>query len=426
MTAGPNYANCGSWPYGVCVELSTIRTVIREWAGRRSARWLGDIGLMVVVAVIVDLQIRLTYEPGSRPVDVGAYAIGTLFALPLPARRRWPLATLLFCIVVFLAYNAVNYPGFSPVLPWAIPLYSTARAGRLTVAVLAATSAITLTFLFSLDKLAQSMTSTLAEVLREAALLASLVLLGEAVRTRRALAQQAQLAADQAAIEREHDWQRRLTEERLHIARELHDVLAHTLTTASLQAGIASDALPDGAVTSQEALTAVLTSHRQARAELAATVNVLRTAGTDLDKDVQAPGTSPAGLAKLDSLVDGMRNAGLQVDVAVEGQPQPLPPAVDLTAYRIVQQSLTNVVQHGQARSATVSLSYGPSELAISVVDDGPGSTYDEHEGDDRPGGFGVIGMRERASAIGGDLTAGPRPGGGFTVHAALPLQRQD
>jgi signal transduction histidine kinase len=226
-------------------------------------------------------------------------------------------------------------------------------------------------------------------------------------------------AARHAALERERELERRVTEERLCIARELHDVLAHTLAGAAIQAGVAADTLTDDPNTSRAAMAEVRASYREARAELAATLGVLRAdpvAARAPDRHSPVP-----GLAHLDAPLGMARDAGLKVDVLLDGRPRPLPPPVDITAYRIVQESLTNVVRHASARSVVISLAYGPGEVIVSIIDDGKG---DEPRNGSYPAtgdGYGLIGMRERTAAIGGHIAVGPRPQGGFQVVATLP-----
>jgi len=192
------------------------------------------------------------------------------------------------------------------------------------------------------------------------------------VRGRRALAREAQRAAQHAIIDREREASSRVTQERLRIARELHDVLAHTLAGAAVQAAVAADTLADDPATCREAVEQVRASCREARAELGATVGVLRAGGADGPDPGRDRAPAPT-LAQIDSVLEMGRRSGLRIDMPVTGSPRDLPPAVGMTAYRIIQESLTNVVRHAAAQSVTVSLHYRPAELAVSVTDDGRG-----------------------------------------------------
>jgi signal transduction histidine kinase len=240
-------------------------------------------------------------------------------------------------------------------------------------------------------------------------MVAAALLAGIAVANRRAYAASIRDRAEQ-------DARRRVDEERLRIARELHDVVAHTMATINVQAGVAAHVLPTRPEAAAEALQAIKTASKEGLRELRAILNVLRQAD-DADPVQPAP-----GLARLDALVEGARQAGLPITLTVTGEPFALPAAVDLAAYRIVQESLTNVIRHAGPASAMVRLSYGPEEIDIDVTDTGHGP---KAPGGGTAGGgtvgHGQAGMRERAAAVGGIVQAGPRPGGGYQVTARLP-----
>jgi signal transduction histidine kinase len=213
---------------------------------------------------------------------------------------------------------------------------------------------------------------------------------------------------------------RRAGEERLRIARELHDVLAHNISLINVQAGVALHLMEEQPEQARTALTAIKAASKDALGELRSVLDVLR------HVDEGAPRAPTAGLADLDRLVSGATAAGIDVRVVTSGTPRPLPPSVDLAAFRIVQEALTNVTRHAGQATATVSLTYGEEGLTVSVEDDGRGvNGAGAGTGPERPrergGGNGIRGMKERASALGGDVEAGPRPGGGFRVTASLP-----
>jgi signal transduction histidine kinase len=203
--------------------------------------------------------------------------------------------------------------------------------------------------------------------------------------------------------------------ERLRIARELHDVVAYSFATISIQAGVAAHVAEKRPDKVAEALNAIKGISGEALSEMRAILGMLRRAGVDDDH--------PAGhgLARLDDLAATTTDAGLATRVTVTGGPRALPPAVEQAAYRIVQEALTNVLRHAGAATACVSVAYERDRLLIEIVDDGLGAMAGT---DDRPPGcgHGIVGMRERAQAFGGDLEAGPRAAGGFRVRASLPF----
>ena len=215
----------------------------------------------------------------------------------------------------------------------------------------------------------------------------------------------------------EQDARRRVDEERLRIARELHDVVAHTMATINVQAGVAAHVLSSRPEAAAESLQAIKAASKEGLKELRAILNVLRQAD-DADPTQPAP-----GIARLEALVAGARRAGLETTFTVTGEPVPLPAAVDLAAYRIVQESLTNAIRHAGPATAAVSLGYHHDELRIDVTDTGRGQPTGAAAG--QGGGHGLAGMRERAATVGGTVETGPGPGGGYRVAARLPFGGQ-
>jgi signal transduction histidine kinase len=230
-----------------------------------------------------------------------------------------------------------------------------------------------------------------------------------------AVALQNRRVTDTAAVRasiREQQAREAVREERVRIARELHDMVAHSVTVMVIQAGVVRRRLDAGLEVDAQLLRSIEDSGREAVGELRRTLGLLRG-----DAAETAP---PAGLDRLDELVGQVREAGLAVTLRRDGEATPLPPAVDLSAYRIAQEALTNVLKHAGAASATVTVAYRPDGLHLTVVDDGTAAPA----GPDG-GGQGLIGMRERVMLFGGELTAGRRPEGGFAVRARLPLPAQ-
>lgn len=328
-------------------------------------------------------------------------------AAPLVVRRRWPLGVLVAVTIAWSAYYAVDYPGGPPNVALLIALYTAAVGGHrgwsLSVAVAVVVSGVTYRVLVERE-------SPLF-IAVDSALFLAVPLLGDAVHSRRALRVEIRERLRLAAAEQELEAQRRMAEERLRIAREVHDVLAHTVAAITVQAGVAVDVLDDDRDQAREALLVIRAASREALTELRTTIGVLRHGEPGSASRVPAP-----GLDRLGDLVRTITGAGLHIELAVTGEARPVPASVDRMAYRIVQESLTNVVRHARATRATVSIRHGPRALLIEVTDDGRGASGGT------PGiGYGLVGMTERATALGGWLRAAPRPHGGFRVSALLP-----
>jgi signal transduction histidine kinase len=352
-------------------------------------RRAADIGVIAAVAVAMMLAIAVAEEEdATRSPDVLAYAIGFGVAGLLAARRQWPMGVLLGSVGLLWLYYSLDYPAFSPAVPLAAAAYYAALAGHIRAAAAVVGGMILVGAGWQTVGENESLWSILGtQLLADGGLLAAVLLLGELVRNRRAWAEEVA--------------ERRVQGERLRIARELHDVMAHTIAALNVQAGVAADVIDDSPAEAKAALRTIREQSRAAIGELKAAVGVLR--------DSPAP-----GLAGLDTLTRMASGAGVETAVTVAGTVRPLPGTVDLTAYRIVQESLTNVVRHAQARTASVVVRYEPEKLVLEILDDGRG-------GGVNGSGHGLVGMRERAAAVGGTLEARPMPGGGFRVHAELP-----
>ncbi|MCX5523590.1 sensor histidine kinase [Streptomyces bobili] len=238
---------------------------------------------------------------------------------------------------------------------------------------------------------------------------------GDAVRSRRAVVRAIRERAERAERTREEEARRRVAEERLRIARDLHDVVAHHIALVNVQAGVAAHVMDKRPDQAKEALAHVREASRSALNELRATVGLLRQSG-----DPEAPTEPAPGLDRLDELAGTFRNAGIQVEVARADHGTQLPAAVGLAAYRVIQEALTNVQKHaGPDAKAEVSVVRVGPNVEVTVLDDGAGDAPVSREG----GGHGLLGMRERVTALRGTLTTGPRYGGGYRVHAILPVK---
>jgi signal transduction histidine kinase len=255
-----------------------------------------------------------------------------------------------------------------------------------------------------------------------AALCALSIALADAVRNRRAYVAAVEERARRAEESREREASRRVSDERLRIARELHDVLAHHIAVINVQAGVAGHLMDRQPEQAREALDHVRSAARSVLSEMQAVVSVLRE--PDAGAEPAEPAEPLPGMDRIDDLLDRFRSLGLQIDTVVSGAPTPLPAAVDLVAYRTVQESLTNVGKHAGRAPVIVEFDYRPEVFAVTVTNEPTGPGAVPPSGSATQGGFGLIGMRERVGSIGGRLTAAPTSDGGFVTAVTLPLER--
>jgi signal transduction histidine kinase len=377
---------------------------------RLSRALVVDVALGVLVFGVLATAITANLAASPRqPAAAYGFAVG-LGALML-VRRRWPVATLLVTAAALLGYYALDFPPVGLAVPVAAALYSAAEAGRVRWAIGTAVALVVVSTFFRVregDDLAYLFGYEFAVT---ATLLAAVIALGDGVRSRRRWRAELRRQADAAQAEREREAARRVEQERLRIARELHDVLAHTISVVSLHSDVARENLREDPDAAEAALRAVRTATHDASRELRATLQLLREPGT---ADHRQP---PAGLAVLDSLVRAAADGGVRVEVRIAGEVVTLPAVVEATAYRVVQESITNVLRHAGARTATVELHYRGAALTVRVSDDG-----DSAASGNGSQGYGIAGMRERVALLGGALHAGHRPDGGFVVEACLPV----
>lgn len=393
---------------------------------------LADVLLVLVVGLVQVLGCwaseRIGHSPDWRPLDAWAYLLLAAGPAVLVLRRRWPLGVLAVTLACGLVYAARTYPegpsqlAVYPAL-WTVALTLPRRTAWLAATVTAVAVAAAELFLYG-DTMFDG------EPLYAAVTVFAAMWWGEAVRARRAYVAELRDRAERAERTRDEEARRRVDEERMRIARELHDVVSHTIGVISVQAGVAAHLLhrrPDKAA---DSLAAIRQASDEALGELHAMLGVLREADGDGGR---APLTPAPGLAELDVLVAQAAGAGVEVTVSLEAEPRRLPSAVDLACYRVVQESLTNVVRHAGASRAEVTVTHHDGQVVVEVTDDGRAGSGGVRGGragpPDGPGngngagsGQGILGMRERARALGGSLEAGPRPGGGFRVQATLPV----
>src|SRR6266540_343188 len=344
-----------------------------------------------------------------------AVVLVLLVNLPLAWRRRHPLGVGAAVGLASVAYGISPLPDLVTPVPLGgvVALYSMVAYCRRWEAVIAGVASGVAVLVIAL--LPETNTDLL-DFSFTTLLLASAWVLGDSARVRRAYTAELEVRAAWLARERDLQAQRAVTAERARIARELHDVIAHHVSMMVVQAEAGPVLVDRGDPAGQtRAFDTISTVGRQALVEMRRLLGVLRSEGGE-----PAPSLAPQpGVAQLPSLVEQVREAGLAVELVVEGEPVPLPPGVDLSAYRIVQEALTNTIKHAGPGRVRVLVRYAERDLHIEVCDDGRGAPVAGRDG--RPG-HGLIGMRERAHLFGGELAAGPGPRGGFTVAARLPI----
>lgn len=372
----------------------------------RPGHWLAFDGLAVLASAFVAMGV-MTPHPVRAQVPLALLA-SVVFSLPVGLRRSHPLAALALPVALLLAVVAVVPRAAVMILmPLALAVYSVAATRRPRTALVALAAAITTVLAVVLPAI-RHIGAILAFIL----LLITVWTVGYAVGLHRRytedlLRHQGALADAELAKARQET-----AEERLLIAREMHDVVAHTMSVINVQAGYGHFVIDDQPAAARDALAAIRTTSRDAIREMRGLLGVLRGDGPDEDHLRPAP-----GLADLDKLIARIAEAGVHVALRIIGQPRELPPGINLSAYRILQEALTNVVQHAASRTARATLDYREDELSIEVTDDGRGAAAaTAHRG------HGLAGMRERVHLYGGRFNAAPLPGRGYRVTASLPI----
>jgi len=392
----------------------------RGWPG-----WRTDLAVVLLAGLIqiggTYLASRQQFHHHDRPLDAAGFTLLAIGPAALIARRRHPSAVLAVIMAATLMYwegfgRPVQYPRGPVFVALIIAFFTVAVRGSRWAPWLAVAAGWVLFTLLGPIATGQRPMG-LAGALALGAWLLVLVTVAEVVRARRERAQA-------AARTHEEETRRRVSEDRLQLAQELHDVLAHSISLINVQAGVALHLMDEQPEQARTALAAIKQTSKEALGELRGMLGVLRQG-----EPGEAPRAPAPGLGRLDDLVAGANAAGITVTTRTEGEPRGLSAGVDLAAFRIVQEALTNVARHAGPASATVTIRYGQRELAVRVDDDGHGVPPDQrrHLAGPAPGGSnGIRGMRERAEALGGQLVVGSRPGGGFRVEAVLPLDDSD
>ena len=406
-----------------------------RWLRRSPARD-GVFALVMTVVIVAgaygeahpaNIGDKLPAGSAAAHTPAAAFVLVAVACLVLAGRYRWPVPVLTISTAAVTTYTALGYVNGAALLAPVVTLFAVAT--RVATRRAIACAAVTLAVLMAATAASNPVGGpTGGGFYLLPAMVAIACFGGIAIASRRAYVASIQARADQ-------DARRRIDEERLRIARELHDVVAHTMATINVQAGVAVHVLTDRPDVAAEALQTIKTASKEGLRELRAILNVLRQAD-EADPIQPAP-----GLAQIATLIDGAQRAGLRTTLAVTGPERPLPAAVDLAAYRIIQESLTNVIRHAGPATAAVSLAYDEGELRIEVTDTGCGyapaagshQAGSHHEGNPENGGeksgaqgtgHGLTGMRERAASVGGTVDAGPSPAGGYRVAARLPTGR--
>ena len=360
--------------------------------------------LAVGVVQIVGTHFASFRQPEHMDLDVLGFILLALGPASLIVRRRYPVVVHWFVLITTLGYLLLDYARGPIFFALIVSLFNTVTSGRRVAAV---TSLVVgyISFLWLPYLVSQEPAPTLGSALALAAWLLVLYTVSEIVRSRRDRALEIERTRAEEA-------RRRASEERLRIARELHDVLAHNISLINVQAGVALHLMDERPEQSRTALTAIKQASNEALGELRSVLDILRQ-----DRET-APRSPISGLGRLDDLIAKTEAAGLPVTTQVEGTPRSLPREVDLAAFRIVQEALTNVTRHAGKAEASITISYGDGELTLQVDDNGGGRAPEVSTP-----GRGISGMRERAASLDGELDVGPRPGGGFRVRARLPVR---
>ncbi|WP_157518055.1 sensor histidine kinase [Herbidospora mongoliensis] len=364
--------------------------------------WKND---TVLALLVLTLGVAGTYGRMSssglveRPIDSLGLTLIVVSSVTLVWRRRSPLAAGGVTAACAVAYYGCQYPGVFAAAPALIMIYTAASLGRrrpaIVLAVVLAAGIGVVAGLSAVDP-APGGLSLLS------GWLVAVVVFGEVARNRRAYLHEVEQRAIEAERTRDEAALRRAGEERLWIAQELHDALTHTISVINVQTSVALELLDRDPSRTRTSLMAIKESGHEAMRELRSTLGVLR-----------QPESPSAGLDRLPALIERAEAVGLSVRSTVTGEPGELRPETDRAAYRIAQEAFTNVLRHAGPATITLTVSHETSRVIVTIADDGT-------PGDAEPG-MGLIGMRERAVAVGGTLAAGPAPSGGFLVRAELP-----
>ena len=374
-------------------------------------RRLVDVLLAVATTLAVAVVIAADFAGFDRR-DPPAYLFALGFGLLVLARRRAPRLVLVLTVLGIFTYYALQFPPIGIALPAVAALYSAAEVGRTRWAVGAGLVLVSVSAYFRIAEGLPTDYLLSYELLTNVALVAAAIALGVSVRSRRETRlHQEELRAVMAA-EQVREAEHRVQAERMRIARDLHDVVGHTMSVIAVHGNVAAEAIGHDDAAARRAVDQIRSATAATMRDLRATVRVLRSPGTDVERGA-------VGLSGVAHLVDRAREAGVDVDLDLDVPEGHLDGAIDAAAYRIVQESLTNVIRHSGAGRAAVTARVRDGGLEIIVTDDGRGAPVARPDG----AATGLAGMRERIALLGGQLSAGPGDNGGFVVRARLPAR---
>jgi signal transduction histidine kinase len=387
---------------------------------------IGDSILTLVLAVLAFFSLSAYWALAPLPVHpLLAATLVFLEIIPLALRRVLPSATLLIITVAAVALQLLNVPELNFVAIVAIiAIFSVAAYGGrrrnlfcgICIAAIIVTISYKLVFSGNVVLPINRFLYGATNFLLNSMLFLPIWWFGNTLRKSREQTSQLRDSTEQLIREREENARRAVVDERIRIARELHDVLAHHVSVMGIQAGAARQVLKQYPEKALNSLSLIETSSRQAVAELYRLLGLLRD-----EKQVEKITPQPS-LQQLQKLVADMENSGLQVEVKIEGEKREIPEMVDLSAFRIIEEALTNTLKHAGATKATININYHNSMLILDITDNGHGIVTDSEIAS---GGKGLIGMRERVNLVNGEFWAGNGPTGGFRVKVKLPLSEQ-
>ncbi|MFE2886204.1 sensor histidine kinase [Streptomyces sp. NPDC059272] len=390
---------------------------------RRHPTWVDTFWAVFLLGLSGVSIASTSYASGRHGTAAWAMAVSAVMCVAIALRRRWPEKMLLLAAATGLAQLVLDVEPVAADFAMLVIVYTVAATGARWASRFALVSGLSAATLAQIrwPQEGTSSVGLVAIAVFQTVPFALAWVLGDSMRTRRAYF--AQLEERAARLEKEREAQAKVAvaAERARIARELHDVVAHNVSVMVVQADGAAYVLDSAPDQAKKALETISSTGRQALAEMRRLLGVLRT-GEHKEAGEYVP---QPDVEQIDDLVEQCRTSGLPVDFKVEGTPRPLPSGVELTAYRIVQEALTNTRKHGGPNTgASVRLVYFDDGLGLLVEDDGKGAPHELYEEGGADGqGHGLIGMRERVGMVGGTLDAGPRPGGGFRISALLPLK---
>jgi signal transduction histidine kinase len=377
-------------------------------SGRRAIEHYGDALLAAVSAVLFTVQIVSERQfAGDRPLSL-VVALG--FSATLLARRSAPLVPLLAGLVLIELSNIAAPELANSGTFFVAYVFAIYAAGRHTSGRTAQVAFVAVIAGIPLAAIEPGQPFSVSDAMFIAVAFAGPFAAGRAIRHRHAHEQHLEGRTVELELERDVKAREAVTQERVRIARELHDVVAHAISVIVLQARGGRRKLPDGALETRAALDAIEAAGENALTEMRRLLGMLR------ENDEELALAPQPSLRRIDELVASMTATGLPVDLTVEGEPVELPPGVDMSAYRIVQEALTNALKHAGPARARVILRYSADDLELEILDDGSGN------GHGGGSGHGLHGIRERVAVYGGQLESGARPEGGYALRARLPL----